>query len=144
LFFFFNYEGHRQNVGQSVGRVVPSAMLQDGIFQYLCANPSSCPSGNNVTGASGTSYPIQPGYNALGPTELAQMDPLGIGPSPGALAYFKTYNLAAIPVAGGLLVRWGLDLPMSVGAVAMSLSTIIVAMNAQLLRRLNLRRAGVV
>src|SRR5258706_9685391 len=51
------------------------------------------------------------------------------------------YNLVAIPVAGGLLVRWGLDLPMSVGAVAMSLSTIIVAANAQLLRRLNLQAA---
>ena len=60
------------------------------------------------------------------------------------LVWATAYNLAAIPVAGGLLVRWGLDLPMSVGAVAMSLSTIIVAMNAQLLRRLNLRRAGVV
>ena len=52
------------------------------------------------------------------------------------------YNLVAIPVAGGLFVRWGLDLPMSVGAVAMSLSTIIVAANAQLLRRLNLQRAA--
>jgi Cu2+-exporting ATPase len=50
------------------------------------------------------------------------------------------YNLIAIPIAGGLLVRWGGDLPMSVGAVAMSASTIIVAANAQLLRRLNLQR----
>ena len=49
------------------------------------------------------------------------------------------YNLVAIPVAGGLLVRWGLDLPMSVGAVAMSLSTIIVAANAQLLLRQKLQ-----
>jgi Cu2+-exporting ATPase len=32
------------------------------------------------------------------------------------------------------------DLPMSVGALAMSLSTIIVAVNAQLLRRVNLQR----
>jgi cation transport ATPase len=39
-------------------------------------------------------------------------------------------------------VRWGLDLPMSVGAIAMSLSTIIVAANAQLLRRLKLQRAA--
>ena len=39
-------------------------------------------------------------------------------------------------------VRWGLDLPMSAGAVAMSLSTIIVAANAQLLRRLDLQRAA--
>jgi len=51
------------------------------------------------------------------------------------------YNLVAIPVAGGLFVRWGLDPPMSVGAVAMSLSTIIVAANAQLLRRLKLQCA---
>jgi Cu2+-exporting ATPase len=58
------------------------------------------------------------------------------------LVWATAYNLVAIPVAGGLLVRWGLDLPMSVGAVAMSLSTIIVAANAQLLRRLNLQRAA--
>jgi Cu2+-exporting ATPase len=54
------------------------------------------------------------------------------------LVWATAYNLVAIPVAGGLLVRWGLDLPMSVGAAAMSLSTIIVAANAQLLRRLKL------
>ncbi len=57
------------------------------------------------------------------------------------LVWATAYNLVAIPVAGGLLVRWGFDLPMSVGAVAMSLSTIIVAANAQLLRRLKLQRA---
>ena len=53
------------------------------------------------------------------------------------------YNLVAIPVAAGLFVRWGLDLPMSVGAVAMSLSTIIVAANAQLLRGLKLRPSAI-
>jgi len=58
------------------------------------------------------------------------------------LVWATAYNLVAIPVAGGLSVRWGLDLPMSVGAVAMSLSTIIVATNAQLLRRVKLRRAN--
>jgi P-type Cu2+ transporter len=46
------------------------------------------------------------------------------------LVWATAYNLVAIPVAAGLFVRWGLDLPMSVGAVAMSLSTIIVAANA--------------
>jgi P-type Cu2+ transporter len=55
------------------------------------------------------------------------------------LVWATAYNLVAIPVAAGLFVRWGFDLPMSVGAVAMSLSTIIVAANAQLLRRLKLR-----
>src|SRR6267154_245096 len=56
------------------------------------------------------------------------------------LGWATAYNLIAIPIAGGLLVRSGLDLPMSVGAIAMSLSTIIVAANAQLLRRLKLQR----
>jgi len=46
----------------------------------------------------------------------------------------------AIPVAAGLFVPWGIDLPMAVGAIAMSASTIIVAANAQLLRRLKLHR----
>jgi Cu2+-exporting ATPase len=56
------------------------------------------------------------------------------------LAWATGYNLVAIPVAAGVLVPWGIDLPMAVGAIAMSASTIIVAANAQLLRRLRLRR----
>jgi Cu2+-exporting ATPase len=54
------------------------------------------------------------------------------------LVWATAYNLIAIPVAAGLLVRWRIDLPMSVGAIAMSTSTIIVALNAQLLRRLRI------
>jgi Cu2+-exporting ATPase len=56
------------------------------------------------------------------------------------LIWATGYNLVAIPVAAGLLVPWGVDLPMAVGAIAMSVSTIVVAANAQLLRRLRLRR----
>jgi Cu2+-exporting ATPase len=59
------------------------------------------------------------------------------------LVWATAYNLVAIPVAAGLLVHWGFDLPMSVGAIAMSLSTIVVAANAQLLRRLKLKRETV-
>jgi Cu2+-exporting ATPase len=59
------------------------------------------------------------------------------------LVWATAYNLVAIPVAAGVFVHWGFDLPMSVGAVAMSLSTIIVAANAQLLRRLKLQRGEV-
>jgi Cu2+-exporting ATPase len=54
------------------------------------------------------------------------------------LVWATGYNVIAIPVAAGLLVPWGIDLPMALGAVAMSASTIIVAANAQLLRRLRL------
>jgi Cu2+-exporting ATPase len=55
------------------------------------------------------------------------------------LLWATGYNVLAIPVAAGILVPWGVDLPMAVGAIAMSASTIIVAANAQLLRRLRLR-----
>src|SRR5437867_13115502 len=56
------------------------------------------------------------------------------------LAWATGYNLIALPIAAGVLVPWGIDLPMAVGAIAMSASTIIVAANAQLLRGLRLRR----
>jgi Cu2+-exporting ATPase len=55
------------------------------------------------------------------------------------LVWATGYNLVAIPLAMGVLSPWGIDLPMAVGAIAMSLSTVIVAANAQLLRRVQLR-----
>ncbi len=48
------------------------------------------------------------------------------------------YNIVAIPLAAGVLAPVGFFLPPAVGALVMSLSTIIVAINAQLLRRVNL------
>lgn len=45
------------------------------------------------------------------------------------------YNVVAIPLAAGVLANWGILLQPAIGAVLMSLSTIIVAINAQLLRR---------
>lgn len=59
------------------------------------------------------------------------------------LVWATAYNLVAIPVAAGLFLRWGVELPMSVGAVAMSLSTLIVAVNAQLLRSVKLGRDAI-
>ncbi|MBW9092361.1 heavy metal translocating P-type ATPase [Microbacterium jejuense] len=48
------------------------------------------------------------------------------------------YNLISVPLAAGVLAPIGFVLPMSVGAILMSLSTVVVALNAQLLRRLDL------
>jgi len=48
------------------------------------------------------------------------------------------YNIVAIPLAAGVLAPWGVLLSPAVGAVLMSMSTIIVAANAQLLRRVRL------
>ncbi|HKH07531.1 MAG TPA: heavy metal translocating P-type ATPase [Agromyces sp.] len=52
------------------------------------------------------------------------------------------YNLISVPLAAGVLAPIGFVMPMSVGAILMSLSTVIVAANAQLLRRLDLRPAA--
>jgi Cu2+-exporting ATPase len=49
------------------------------------------------------------------------------------------YNLVAIPLAAGVLAFAGVVLPPALGAVLMSASTIVVAANAQILRRINLR-----
>lgn len=44
------------------------------------------------------------------------------------------YNIVAIPLAAGVLYNWGIMLSPAVGAVLMSLSTIVVAINAKLLK----------
>jgi len=48
------------------------------------------------------------------------------------------YNIIALPLAAGVLAPWGILLSPALGAVFMSLSTIVVAINAQFLRRYNL------
>jgi Cu2+-exporting ATPase len=48
------------------------------------------------------------------------------------------YNVIAIPLAAGVLARAGILLSPAIGAVLMSLSTVIVAINAQALRRARL------
>ena len=45
------------------------------------------------------------------------------------------YNVFAIPLAAGVLANWGILLSPAIGALLMSVSTIVVAINAQLLRR---------
>jgi Cu2+-exporting ATPase len=51
------------------------------------------------------------------------------------LAWAAGYNIVAIPLAAGALAWAGITLSPAVGAILMSLSTIVVALNAQLLRR---------
>lgn len=45
------------------------------------------------------------------------------------------YNIVAIPLAAGVLAKWGILLSPAVGALLMSISTIVVAINAQFLRQ---------
>jgi Cu2+-exporting ATPase len=55
------------------------------------------------------------------------------------LLWATGYNVVALPLAAGILAPWGILLSPAAGAVLMSLSTVIVAINAQLLRRQGLR-----
>jgi Cu2+-exporting ATPase len=57
----------------------------------------------------------------------------------GNLWWAAGYNLLSVPLAAGVLAPIGFVMPMSVGAILMSASTVVVAANAQLLRRLDLR-----
>jgi P-type Cu2+ transporter len=59
------------------------------------------------------------------------------------LGWAVGYNVVAIPLAAGAFAWAGVILPPAVGALAMSVSTIIVAINAMLLRRIDLRPAAV-
>jgi Cu2+-exporting ATPase len=58
------------------------------------------------------------------------------------LGWAVGYNVVAIPLAAGVAAPIGITLAPAVGALLMSLSTIVVALNAQLLRRLDLRPDG--
>jgi len=55
------------------------------------------------------------------------------------LGWAAGYNVVALPLAAGVLAPVGVVLAPAVGAVLMSISTIVVALNSQLLRRLDLR-----
>lgn len=58
------------------------------------------------------------------------------------LIWATGYNVVALPLAAGVLAPIGIILSPAVGALLMSLSTVIVAINAQLMRRVNLATAG--
>jgi Cu2+-exporting ATPase len=55
------------------------------------------------------------------------------------LVWATGYNVLSVPLAAGVLAGVGFVLPPAAAAVAMSLSTVVVALNAQLLRRVDLR-----
>ena len=82
LFFFGTYEGSRLAENQQVQRNVPAPNLQDGVVFYPCADPTACP-GNTVQGET-TSWTAPAGAYAVGPTQIAQMDPncTGMGTCP--------------------------------------------------------------
>lgn len=72
-------------------------------------------------------------------TRIVRLSRASYGKMVQNLGWAVGYNAIALPLAAGVAAPLGLVLPAWVGAGLMSLSTIIVALNAQLLRRLDLR-----
>ena len=89
IFFFANFEQFKENSEAPVTRAVPSDSFRDGVIMYQCAVASLCP-GGSVQGFTGT-HAVQEGYYGLSPSEIATLDPLGVGPSRAASAYFTQY-----------------------------------------------------
>jgi carboxypeptidase family protein len=96
LYLFANYEGTRRAEASSETNAVPSAAMKDGVIQYACADPTQCPGGsvsvpNFNTPSQTDTFTIPAGYRAITPTQIANMDPLGIGPSQVMLKYLNTF-----------------------------------------------------
>jgi hypothetical protein len=112
MYFFLNYEGYRDAEAESSLRTVPTASLRDGVIEYLCqTNPDGSPNtglcpGNTIQGISGANYTAPPGYQALSPQQITQMDasPNPHGPNPVVLQYMNgTYPLPNDSTTGDLV-----------------------------------------
>ena len=99
FFFFFNFEGLREESETPVTRAVPSATMRDGVLVYQCANAGQCPA-MTVNGFAG-SHAIPAGFRGLTPAQLASLDPLGIGPSPLVSQWFGQYPMPNDPGRDG-------------------------------------------
>jgi hypothetical protein len=100
-FFFLSYEGQRTRESLQARHPVPSAALRDGVILYQCATPSACP-GGSVAGLSGAQHSFSAGFNGLGPSQIASMDPnctgngtcpWGPGVDPNSIATMNQYPL---------------------------------------------------
>jgi hypothetical protein len=92
LFFFVNYEAEREAQQESVVRVVPSAAMRDGVIMYNCATPAACP-GGTVQGLT-SSFAVPAGDAAVGPAQIKEMDPAGIGVSTNVMIpYLNSFPL---------------------------------------------------
>ena len=100
MFFFGNYERLTEDSETPLLRNVPSLSMRDGVLIYPCADPSQCP-GGTVQGFS-DSHPVPAGHYGMSPSNLASVDPLGIGPSTLVSDYFKKYPAPNDPGIDGL------------------------------------------
>src|SRR5918995_1283743 len=98
-----NYERLKEDSEALTERQVPSMSMRDGVMIYQCADPGQCP-GGTVQGFT-DAHSVDPGYFGATPSQLAGLDPLGIGPSVLASEYFKGLPAPNDPGLDGYNIR---------------------------------------
>jgi hypothetical protein len=105
LFFFFDYEGRRDNSEQSASRTVPLPHFRAGQIGYILATSTttgaSCP-----TNARLDTRPDCIGF--LTPAQIAQRDPQGVGFNPGLLLFINDRYPLPNDLTGGNGINTGL------------------------------------